>query len=76
VRSIFFPNKTYAPLVINANAVLALTITLKQLQLVTRRNAQAGQFGYRMQLQQLSSRHPLDALESARGVALEKRLGV
>jgi hypothetical protein len=40
----FAPLKTYPPLVVDADAVLALAVGFQCLQLVTRWDAQAGEF--------------------------------
>jgi hypothetical protein len=44
VRSIRLPYKADSPLVFDANAVLALAVGFQCLQLVTRWDAQAGEF--------------------------------
>ncbi len=54
VRAIHFPHEANTPLVIDANAVLALAIAFQRLQLITGRNVQTGEFGCCMELQQLA----------------------
>ena len=45
MRPVGLPDKADSPLVVDANALLGLTVGLQRLQLVARRDAQAGQLG-------------------------------
>ena len=76
VRAIHFPHEANTPLVIDANAVLALAIAFQRLELITWRNAQTGEFGCCMQLQQLAPGHTFDVPETSHGLSVEQRLGV
>jgi hypothetical protein len=76
VRTILTPDKTHAPLVIDANTVLSFAIIFQRFELVAWGNPQARQFGGRMQLQQLASRHALDVPESGHSLTIEKRFRI
>jgi hypothetical protein len=60
VRTILTPDKTHAPLIIDADAVLSFAVAFQGFVLVARRNPQTGQLGGGMQLQQLASCHALN----------------
>jgi hypothetical protein len=51
VRTILTPDKTHAPLIIDADAVLSFAVAFQGFELVAWRNPQAGQLGGGMQLQ-------------------------
>jgi hypothetical protein len=70
------PNKTNTPLVIDANAVLAFSISLERFKPIAWRNTQTGQFGCCMQLQKLAACHTFDVFEAWHGLAMEKGFSV
>jgi hypothetical protein len=72
VSTIFPPDKAQAPLVVDADAVLTQAITLEYFELISRRNAQGSQDCGRMQLQQLSPRHPLNVPKPGYGFAVKQ----
>jgi hypothetical protein len=74
--AIFPPQEADAPLVVDADAVLPLSIPLQGFQSISGRNPQTGQFSGGMELQQLPSRDPFDVPEPWHGHAVEQALGV
>lgn len=76
VGTIVMPGKAHAPLIIDANAVLAFAVALQRLQQVARRNAKTVQFSGRVQLQQLAPSHPFNVFEPAHRLTVEQGLGV
>lgn len=54
VRSVRLPDEADPPLVVDANAVLVFAVCLQRLQLVARRDAQAGQLAGGVDLKQLA----------------------
>ena len=71
-----FESETDAPLIVHADAMLPLAITLQSLQSVARRGVQKVQRGGGVQLRQLALGNGLDGTEAARTHAFEQRLGV
>ena len=55
----FFPFETYSPLVIDADTVLSLAVTLQSLQAVAGGNSQVLQAACAMQIKELAARLPL-----------------
>ena len=73
-HSFFCPNKTHAPLVVDADAVLTMTIAGQHLQPVAWWAAQELQRRRCIQLRQLAFRRALDAGEAAGLTAGEQTL--
>jgi len=63
VRVTFFPTETDAPLVVNANAVLPLTIALQRLQVIAGRNPQIVEHSSAMQIEKLAPRRAFEGAE-------------
>jgi hypothetical protein len=63
-------------LIVDANAVLPFSIALQGFQVIARRHSQTDQFSDRMQLQQLTSSHALDIVESRHHLASKQSLSV
>ena len=76
ISTIVMPGKTHAPLIIDTNTVLTLSVSLQSLQGVTRRYAQAVQHSRCMQLQQLASGNPLNVSKTPYWRAVEQGLSV
>src|SRR2546427_15500 len=74
-HSLFRPDKADAPLVVDADAVLALPISHEHFQAIARRAAQKFKCHSRIQLSQLALRHALDVGEPAGLAAGEQALG-
>ena len=74
VGTFALPHKTDSPLVIDAEAVLPTAVALERLKLVARWNFEAGQFGRRMQLQELAPCYTLNVLEPRHNLATKERL--
>jgi hypothetical protein len=70
------PDKTDAPLLIDANRVLALAISAERFQLVSGRGGQNREFRRSMKLQELSQSHSIKGAETFRALVPEKLLGV
>ena len=60
VRIAVAPHKADAPLIVDANAVLSLSIALERFQVITRRRRQVAQLCCDIQLSKFSLRHPLE----------------
>jgi len=69
-------SETDTPLIVHADAMLPLAITLQSLQPIARRGAQKVQCGGGVQLRQFALGNGLDGTEAARTHAFEQRLGV
>jgi len=76
MRSIGLPDKADSPLVVDANAVLAFAVGLHRLQLVTRLDAQAGEFRGGMDLKRLTPRDALDVAEAGYRAAVKQGLSI
>jgi hypothetical protein len=74
MRTIGAPDKTDTPLIVDADAVLALAIALQRLELISWRYAQASQLICRMNLKQLASGNTLDVPEAGDCLASEQSL--
>jgi hypothetical protein len=71
------PFEADAPLLINADAVLALAITFQPFELIRRRNHQIAQIAGTVQILQSLARSLLDpTIERSYELTLENRLGV
>ena len=68
------PDKTQPPLIVNANAVLAQSITHQRFQLIAGRHTQKFQCCGGMQQHELSQRDTFKHLEPLTAVTLEKDL--
>jgi hypothetical protein len=58
------PNEANTPLVIDADAVLAVPVALQGLQSISRRNGNVGEVSGSIQLPQFSQRNPLNAFKT------------
>jgi hypothetical protein len=76
VSPVVVPDKTNAPLVIDADVVLSFSIILQGLQVVAGRDSQTDQFRDSMQLQKLSPCHPFDVSEAGHGLTFEQSFGI
>ena len=54
------PHEADAPLIVDANAVLSLSVALERFQMITRRGREVAQFCGNIQLPKLSLRHPFE----------------
>jgi hypothetical protein len=72
----FAPSKTNPPLVINAHAVLAFSITFQALQAVSRHRRERSEIRRRVEHVQLPKGLALDGLEPAHGFPAEQAFGV
>ena len=70
------PDKTDPPLVVNADAVLALPVTPQALQAVAGRGGKVAELGGAIQLSQLALGDPLDPLIPPHPAAGMEMLGV
>jgi hypothetical protein len=70
------PYKTDSPLVVDANAVLSLSVASQGFQVVAGRRLHEIQCLSRIQLRQLPLCYGQECLESTRALALVQRLGV
>jgi hypothetical protein len=70
------PDKTNAPLIVDANGMLPLAISFMRLQLIPRRRSEYPQFGGSMQLEQFSQRDALDRAEASAVLIMKKLLGL
>jgi hypothetical protein len=70
------PDETYAPLPIDADAVLAGAVVFQRFQLVARRRAQELQRMRGIELGQLADGRTLNGTDSSRMATLEQRLRV
>jgi hypothetical protein len=70
------PDKTHAPLIINANAVLAFAVALQRFQSVPRQRPKGPDIRRSVQHSKFPQRLPLDGLESAHRFPPEKMLGI
>jgi len=70
--AVSLPDKANPPLVVNTEAVLALTIPFQRLQPVSWRNAQRLQFGGSVQLQQLATCNTLNGSKAWHGLTVKK----
>ena len=68
------PYKTNAPLVVDANSVLALSVTLQSLETISRRSFQKVQRLSCLQLSKLALRNRQERPELPRALALVQRL--
>jgi len=66
------PNETKAPLIVDSDAMLPVTILVKSLQAIPWRRCKVSQLGSTIQLPELSLRHALDATETLTRLAPEK----
>lgn len=55
------PDKTDAPLIVDADAVLSLSVSVKSFETIARRGCQVAQFRGNIQLAEFPLRHSLDA---------------
>jgi hypothetical protein len=69
------PNEAHAPLVIDSNAVLALSSPLQSLKLIPGRDAQIFQDGRPIELFKLAQRRALHIDPPAQALALEESFG-
>ena len=76
VHTIRLPDKTDSPLVIDANAVLALAVRIQSFKLVARRDAQTCAFGGGTDLKQLAPGKALEIVETDYRAAVKQRLGI
>lgn len=72
----FAPNKTNAPLVVDANAVLAFAIASKSFQAVARQRVQRSQIRSGVQHVQFAKRLPFDSAKPANRLAAEETLRI
>ena len=73
-RLVVAPNKTDPPLVVGADAMLTLPVTVQRFQAIAGRHSKIVQQCGRFDRQQLSASPPLDLLRQvANGVASEER---
>ncbi len=72
----FCPTKTDAPLVVDANAVLPLTITLQRLQAIAGRNSQIIEYSGAMEIEQFAPRRTFNSAELGDRNVVEEVLGV
>jgi hypothetical protein len=70
------PAKAHTPLIVNADAELACTVSLQRLQAVARWRAQKIKSCRSVQLNQLALSHPADALPAPGTAAFEQSLSV
>ncbi len=70
------PDEANSPLVVDPNAVLTRSISLKRLDAVARRNAKVLQPPGGVKIEQFASGHAFDSLKPEHGLVLEQRLGV
>jgi hypothetical protein len=76
VRPVGLPDKADSPLVVDANAVLALAVGLQCLQLIARRHTQAAEFRGGVDLKQLAPRDALDVAEAGYRAAVKQGLRI
>ena len=78
VRVTVLPYETQTPLIVDADAVLGLPITLQSLQPVSRQGSRSVKSFGRIENVQFPKRRSLDRAETLYGVAAEKqfRIGV
>ena len=76
VSSVGLPDKTDPPLVVDADAVLAVAVGFQCLQLVARWDAQAAEFRGGMDLNPLAPRDALDVAEAGYLTAVKQGLGI
>lgn len=72
----FPPHEAYTSLIIDADAVLSVAIAVQRLETISRGRSQLAKFYGRIQLAQLSQRHPLDGPEALDRLAPEETLSV
>jgi hypothetical protein len=70
------PNKADAPLLVDADAVLALSIALQRFQVITWRRPQIPQFDGDIQLPQLSLGHPFESPKAFDSLPVVKLFGL
>jgi hypothetical protein len=70
------PSKTQAPLIVDANTVLACSISLQRFKAVSRNISQVGESSRGIQHFQLSLRRPLNRLITRTMIVVEKVLDV
>lgn len=66
------PDKADAPLIVDANRVLSLAISLERFQLIARRRSQDSQFGSGVKLEQFTQRHAFNGAEAPAVVIVKK----
>ena len=71
MSAILKPRETYPPLVVNADAVLSLSVVLQRLKTISWRHSQAVQLCCGMQLKKLSTRNSLGVFEPVGILAVE-----
>ena len=76
LRTVVFPNKANAPLVVDPYRVLSPAISSKRLQTIARRHAQVLQCRCGHQVLDLTISHPLKRTESPYALACGKPLGI
>ncbi len=72
----FYPTETNTPLVVDADAVLPLTIALQRLQVIAWRNPQIVEHSGAMEVEQLAPRRTFDGTEPWDRNVIEEFLGV
>lgn len=76
LRPAVVPDEAYAPLVVDADAVLAGAVSPERLQAVAGRGGEIAKFDGIVQHLQLTLRHVLDVPKPSGLLALVKRLGI
>jgi hypothetical protein len=76
VRVAVTPNETNAPLVVDADAMLARAVAAKRFQVIPGRRRQIGEAVRRIELAELSQRYSFNALEASYGLSLVEMLGL
>jgi hypothetical protein len=75
VRITFTPQKADTPLIVDADTVLAIPVTVQRFEPIARRRRQVPQLRRAVQLPQLSSGYLLDGLKSPAAAAMKQPLG-
>ncbi len=70
------PDETDSPLLVDADGMLPLPVSVQGFQLVSRRKGEHTQLRRRMQLQQLPQRNPLERPKSPKMLVLKQLLGL